>query len=100
MSKVVYQNTIFELRIGLASSFSGMVLSAFWKRALRMFLLLPNKSVQFYIRHCVTERNGQIARAQASCAEGRQFDSPAESNQLPIKLILVAIYPGGSALIR
>ena len=35
--KGLYQNTIFELSIGIASSFSGMVLNVFWKIALHMF---------------------------------------------------------------
>ena len=34
MWKTLYQNTIFELGIGIAISFSGMALTAFWKRAL------------------------------------------------------------------
>ena len=33
MWKALYQNPIFELGICIASSFSGMVLNAFWKRA-------------------------------------------------------------------
>ena len=34
MLKALYSNTIFELVIGIASSFSGMALNSFWKRAL------------------------------------------------------------------
>ena len=37
--KALYQNTIFEHGIGIASSFSGLVLNAFWKRALHIFFL-------------------------------------------------------------
>ena len=33
MWKTLYQSTIFEIGIGIASSFSGMTLKAFWKRA-------------------------------------------------------------------
>ena len=36
MWKALYQNTIFELCIGIRSSLSGMALSAFWKRALQI----------------------------------------------------------------
>ena len=36
MWNALYQNTIFELSIGIASAFTGMALSAFWKRALNM----------------------------------------------------------------
>ena len=38
--KAFYQNTIFEFSIGIASSFYGMALNAFWKRALQLILLL------------------------------------------------------------
>ena len=38
MSKALYRNTIFEPGIGISSSFSGMSLNAFWKRALHMYI--------------------------------------------------------------
>ena len=40
MSKALYKNTIFELSIGIASSFSGMALNTFWKRAVQLDVLL------------------------------------------------------------
>ena len=40
MWKVLYQNAIFDLGIGITSSFSGMVLNAFWKRALHNYIHL------------------------------------------------------------
>ena len=46
--KALYQNTIIELGIGIASSFSGMALSAFWKRALRMDLLYVPENTSVY----------------------------------------------------
>ena len=33
----LYQNTIFELWISIARSFSGMALNAFWKRTVQLF---------------------------------------------------------------
>ena len=44
--KLFYQNIIFELGIGIANSFSGMALNAFWKRAVNIYLLfLTGESV-------------------------------------------------------
>ena len=34
--EILYKNTIFELSIEIASTFSGMALNAFWKRALHV----------------------------------------------------------------
>ena len=34
MSKVLFQKTIYEFSIGIASPFCGMALIAFWKRGL------------------------------------------------------------------
>ena len=47
MCKALYQNTIFEL--GIASSFSGMGLNTFWKRALRIFVYLYMSSYILYM---------------------------------------------------
>ena len=43
MSKALYQNANFEHGIGIAKSFSGMALNAFWKRALYMYISLKFK---------------------------------------------------------
>ena len=42
MWKVLYRNTIVELGIGSGSSFSGMDLSTFWKRAFHINQLKSN----------------------------------------------------------
>ena len=38
MCKALYQNTVFNFGIDIASSFSGMALNVFWKRALHMYI--------------------------------------------------------------
>ena len=38
MGKALYQDSIFELGTGIASSFSGMELNAFWERALHLYI--------------------------------------------------------------
>ena len=40
MLKALYQNTIFEFDIGIASPFLGMALNAFGKRALHIHIYL------------------------------------------------------------
>ena len=37
MCKSLYQNTISELDIGIACTFSGIAFNAFWKRALHLY---------------------------------------------------------------
>ena len=50
MWKALYQNTILELGIGIASSFSEMVLNVFWKRALHLFVVYDIATV-FQLYH-------------------------------------------------
>ena len=38
--KVFTKSTIFELDIGIASSFSGMAVNAFWKRTLQIYMCI------------------------------------------------------------
>ena len=51
--KLFNRNTIFELGIGIGSSFSGMTLNMFWKRALHLFDLLqfPFKTFKINYHH-------------------------------------------------
>ena len=52
-----YQITVFERGIGIASSFSGMVVNAFWERALHVSFLvindLPSVGFNFYFEELI-----------------------------------------------
>ena len=64
MSKALYRSTILELGIGIASSFSGMVLNAGFfggKRALHLYMGVMSRSLKLAISFATNQMTETIA---------------------------------------